>query len=690
MAELLVEFLSEEIPARMQRRAGDDLVRLLSEGLTAANLGFDAIASYTTPRRLAVRVDGLPVEQPARQVERKGPRTDAPHKAIDGFLGSIAIPLDQCEVREDKKGSFYVAVWEEAGRNTAEVLPGLILDAAQALPWPKSMRWGTTTMRWVRPLHSVLAVFDGAVLDGALDTGDGALSFTDETRGHRFLAPDAFKVHGFAAYRDRLRDAKVLVDPAEREAAIRAQMKELCAGAGLEEPDDDALYAEVTGLVEWPVVLLGTIDPRYMDLPSEVLITSMREHQKYFGLHTRDGALAPRFAFVSNLATDNAAAIVAGNERVLRARLSDARHFWDLDLATPLDARTPALDGIVFHARLGSIGEKSTRVEALAGWIGARLDGADPDAVSRAAKLAKADLVSGMVGEFPELQGVMGRYYARAQGESAAVAEAIAAHYSPLGPADTCPTAPTSVAVALADKLDILSGFWMIDEKPTGSKDPFALRRAALGVIRLILENGIRITLRDLLARARAGHANDNAAQDDDLLAFFADRLKVHLRDAGVRHDLIEAVFGQGGDGDLVAVVARVHALAAFAGSEDGANLLTAYRRAANIVRAEEKKDDTVYAGDAYSPDGSAGEPIEARLWESLQETEGTLGPALMEERYEDAMRSLAGLRRPVDEFFDKVTVNVDDSVVRGNRLRLLARIQGVMNNVADFSRVEG
>ncbi len=690
MAEFLLEFLSEEIPARMQRRAGDELVRLLTAALKDANLAFDAVEAYATPRRLTVRADGVPVEQPLRQVERKGPRTDAPQQALDGFLGSIPIALDACEVREDKKGSFYVAVWEETGRPTADVLSEIIVQVAADLPWPKSMRWGATRMRWVRPLHGVLAVFDGKVLDGAIDTGDGMLAFGGQTRGHRFLAPDPFEVSAFEDYREKLRSAHVLVDPAEREAAIREQLQALCEAEGLAVPEDDALYAEVTGLVEWPTVLVGTIDPDFMDLPVEVLVTSMREHQKYFGLHTRDGALAPRFAFVSNLNPADPAAIVSGNERVLRARLSDAKYFWDLDRETPLEDRVAALDGIVFHAKLGSVGEKVARIAKLAEWISAQAGDAAAETVTRAARLAKADLVTGMVGEFPELQGVMGRYYATAQGEDGAVADAIAEHYSPQGPNDTCPTAPASVAVALADKLDTLSGFWMIGEKPTGSKDPFALRRAALGVIRLILENDVRIALRELFAVARDGYANTDAEQDTDLLAFFFDRLKVHLREQGVRHDIVDAALGVSGGGDLVAIVERVRALAAFADSDDGANLLTAYRRAANIVRAEEKKDGAAFAGDDYDPGVSTDEPVEAALWTCLQESEGTLGTALAEERYGDAMRALAAMRGPVDEFFDRVTVNVDDSDVRRNRLRLLARIQGVMNNVADFSKVEG
>ena len=690
MAELLLEFRSEEIPARMQRRAAGDLERLLTAALKENNLDHGAVDVRATPRRLAIRVDGLPETQPSRAVERKGPRTDAPEKAIEGFVGSIAISLDECEVREDKKGSFYVAVWEETGRPTRDVLSEIIVSVANDIPWPKSMRWAESSFRWIRPLHAVLAIFDGARLDGGLDTGDGILEFTDETAGHRFHAPEHFAVRDFEDYEARLRDAKVVADSATREQSIREQLGELCAAGGFQVPDDDGLYAEVAGLVEWPTVLIGSIDPAFMGLPAEVLVSSMREHQKYFGLKQASGEIAPSFAFVSNIEAVQPEAVVAGNERVLRARLSDAKYFWDQDLKVPLETMGEALDGIVFHAKLGTIGDKVERVEALAMWLAGAIPDANSQTVGRAARLAKADLVSGMVGEFPDLQGTMGRYYATAQGEPGDVADAIAEHYSPQGPADACPSAPVSAAVAMADKVDTLIGFWSVDEKPTGSKDPFALRRAALGVIRIVLENGLRISLRDAFAEARRHHKCNDAAIDVDLLSFFADRLKVHLRDEGVRHDHIEAVIEQQTDGDLVQLVARVRALSDFLQSDDGTNLLVAYRRAANIVRAEEKKDSTSYDGAAYDPGLNGAEPIEGALWDVLTRTESDIEAALTGEEFESAMKSLAGLRQPIDAFFDQVTVNVDDSVVRGNRLRLLARIQGVMNNVADFSKIEG
>ncbi|MBN43497.1 MAG: glycine--tRNA ligase subunit beta [Alphaproteobacteria bacterium] len=690
MAELLIEFRSEEIPARMQRRAAMELERLLTAALMENNLKHGPIALRATPRRLAICVDSLPDMQPSRTVERKGPRTDAPEEALEGFVRSTRVSLEECKVCDDKKGSFYMAVWEEAGRPTRDVLSEIVVALAADLPWPKSMRWADTRFRWVRPLHAVLAIFDGVPLEGGLETGGGVLAFTDQTVGHRFHAPDNFAVGGLADYDTKLRNAFVIADSQQREDVIREQMALACADGGFQFPDDDGLYAEVAGLVEWPRVLIGAIDPSFMDLPAEVLISSMREHQKYFGLTDGAGELASSFAFVSNIEADDPAAVIAGNERVLRARLSDAKYFWDHDLETPLAEMQDALSEIVFHAKLGSVGDKVARIEGLAGWFGAAIPGVDAASVIRAARLAKADLVSGMVGEFPDLQGVIGRYYAVAQGEPVDVANAIADHYAPQGPSDVCPSAPMSMAVALADKVDTLVGFWLADEKPTSSKDPFALRRAALGVIRILLENGLRISLRDAFAEARRLHECTDEAIDADLLSFFADRLKVYLRDHGVRHDHIEAVIGLQSAGDLVEVVARVHALDAFLGTDDGTNLLVAYRRASNILRSEEKQDDVAYNGDQYKPGLDGTDDVEAVLWKVLSRTEAEIATALTVELFETAMQGLAELRQPVDEFFEQVTVNADDPSIRGNRLRLLARIQGVMNDVADFSKIEG
>jgi len=690
MPELLVEYLSEEIPARMQRRAADELGRLFGAALKDNNLEFESIATYATPRRLTVHVTGVPATQPTQEIERRGPRTDAPEKALEGFLGSVPVTIEQCEVREDKKGSFYVACWTEEGGDSKDVLSGIVTDVTTDLSWPKSMRWSETTFRWVRPLHNVLAVFDGVALSGAIDTGDGALAFSDRTSGHRFMAPAEFSVADFGDYSAKLREARVIVDDAERQNVIREQMNDVCQAKGLAVPEDDGLYREVAGLVEWPTVLVGDIDAAFMELPREVLTSSMREHQKYFAIDDGNGGLSPKFAFVSNIAADDPSAIIAGNERVLRARLSDAKYFWDLDLRTPLDQRVGALDAIVFHAKLGTVGEKVSRVEGLASWVSGFVDGASQDAAVRAARLAKADLVTGMVGEFPDLQGVMGRYYAHAQNEPDEIADAIAQHYAPLGPNDQCPTAPVSAVVALADKLDTLIGFWSIDEKPTGSKDPFALRRAALGVIRILLENRIRLDLRAAIAEARRHHGCETSEIDDDLLQFFADRLNAHLRDEGVRHDHINAVFALPDADDLVGVVDRVRALGPFLASDDGANLLIAYKRAANIVRAEEKKDGEGYRGGDYASDTALQDAAEGVLAEKLGPTESDVGEALAEEDFAQSMQLLAGLRTPLDEFFDQVTVNVDDPATRANRLRLLARIQEVMNNVADFSKVEG
>lgn len=690
MSELLIEYLSEEIPARMQRRAADELGRLFGAALKENNLEFETIATYATPRRLTIHVTGVPATQPTQEIERKGPRTDAPEKALEGFLGSVPVTIEQCEVREDKKGSFYVACWTEEGGESRDVISGIVTDVTAALSWPKSMRWSETTFRWVRPLHNVLAIFDGVALSGAIDTGDGELAFSDRTSGHRFMAPDEFSVSDFDDYSAKLREARVIVDDAERQTVIREQMIAVCRDRGLKVPEDDGLYREVAGLVEWPTVLVGDIDAAFMALPREVLTSSMREHQKYFAIDDGNGGLSPKFAFVANIAADDPTGIVAGNERVLRARLSDAKYFWDLDLRTPLDQRVAALDAIVFHAKLGTVGEKVTRVEGLAGWISGFVDGASEGNTLRAARLAKADLVTGMVGEFPDLQGVMGRYYAHAQNEPDEVADAIAQHYAPLGPNDQCPTAPVSAVVALADKLDTLVGFWSIDEKPTGSKDPFALRRAALGVIRILLENRIRLNLRAAIAEARRHHKCDASEIDDDLLQFFADRLNAHLRDEGVRHDHINAVFALPDAEDLVGVVDRVRALGPFLASDDGANLLIAYKRAANIVRAEEKKDGESYRGGDYASDSTLQDVAESVLAEKLGPTESDVGKALAEEDFALSMQLLAGLRTPLDEFFDQVTVNVDDPATRANRLRLLARIQEVMNNVADFSKVEG
>ncbi len=703
MPELLFEILSEEIPARMQARAAADLAgklrALVDEAGFSGAVGEGDVETFVTPRRLVGVVRNLPAVQPDVTVERKGPRVGAPEQAIAGFLRSAGLgSLDDCEIREIKGNRFYFAVRVEKGRPTAEVLAEKLPGIVRSFSWPRSMRWASTAVRWVRPIHGVLAVFDGAIVPGEVGMGstdpevaEVVFPFTDRTRGHRFLAPEPFAVADFADYRAKLERAFVLLDRDARMEAIRERAAALAAAEGLAVREDPELLREVAGLVEWPVPLMGEIDAAYMDLPPEVLTTAMRTHQKYFAVEDGSGRLAPRFVVVANVeTTDGGRAIVAGNERVLRARLADARFFWDQDRRTSLASRTPALRDIVFHARLGTLDEKVDRMQALAAALADHVPGADKDRVRSAARLAKADLVTEMVGEFPELQGVMGRYYALADGEHPEVADAIAEHYAPRGPNDRCPTAPVSVAVALADRIDTLVGFWAIGEKPTGSKDPYALRRAALGVIRLILENGLRLPLRRVFADAVPAQPveADPAAVADGLLDFFADRLKVHLREKGVRHDLITAIFALGDEDDLVRLLARVDALGAFLETEDGANLLVAYRRAANIVRIEEKKDDARYDGPV--DEALFAEGAERALADALGRVESEIADRLAAEDFTGAMAALARLRAPVDSFFDEVTVNAEDPALRANRLRLLSRIRATMDRIADFSRIEG
>ena len=697
MAELLLELFSEEIPARMQARAAEDLQRLVTDKLKAAGLSFTSAKSFVTPRRLALVVDGLPLAQPDVKEEKKGPRVGSPQQAVDGFLKSAGLAsLDQCEKRDTGKGEFYFAVVEKKGVATAAILPEIILAAMGDLPWPKSMRWAGNTQRWVRPLHSIVAVLDGKPLSGAFDLGGDKVAFGDKTKGHRFLSSGEITVSNFADYQAKLKAAKVILDQSERRASIKAQAEAVAAKEGLTVKPDDGLLDEVAGLVEWPTVLIGKIDDEFMSVPHEVLTTSMRVNQKYFALLDKSGKLAPRFLVTANIeATDGGKAIVHGNERVLRARLSDAKFFWDQDLKVSLAERTPQLDTITYHAKLGTVGEKVSRVKALARDLAKFIPGCDAGLANQAAGLAKSDLVSGMVGEFPELQGIMGRYYARHENLSGEVADAIADHYKPLGPNDTCPSAPVSVAVALADKIDTLTGFFAIDEKPTGSKDPFALRRAALGVIRLILENKLRLGLREVLASsfhaygtavAGSGHGLLDAARD--LMEFFADRLKVALKEQGARHDLISAVFALGTEDDLTRLLARVDALKSLVDSAEGANLLAGYKRATNILRIEEKKDGAAHAA---APDVAWLQLDEEKaLHKALGTAHQQVTESVAKEDFGTAMRALAALRSPVDAFFDKVTVNADEKDLRGNRLRLLNSIRNTFNLVADFSKIEG
>ncbi len=721
MAKLLLEIFSEEIPARMQARAADDLKRLVTERLDAARLAFDSARAYVTPRRLALIVSGLPTAQPGITVEKKGPRVGSPPQAVEGFLRAAGLDrIEQCEQRETGKGVFYYAVSHEKGRAADEALAGLLPDALDALLWPKSMRWGRHRLRWVRPVHSILCLFGDRVVPFQF----AHLTAGASTCGHRHLAPDRFSVTGVADYRAKLKIAQVELDSEMRAGAIRKELERLAAAEGLRVKPDEALIAENAGLVERPSVLMGKIDEAFMGVPPEVLTTAMRTHQKYFALEKADGALAPRFALVSNMITeDGGAAIVAGNERVLRARLSDAKFFWDQDRAHTLKSRVPRLKQIVFHAKLGTVYEKVDRMHKLVDTLVRYIPAAKLKRAHRAVLRCKTDLVTNMVGEFPELQGIMGAYYARHDGESGAVAQAIAEHYSPLGPSDRCPRKPTSVAVSLADKIDTLAGFFLIGETPTGSKDPFALRRAGLGIIRLILENRLRLPLlfafeqalrlqeagmkKRAVALAREGAKGDrertqrldDASETDEnggalkpvldqLLAFFADRLKVYLRDEGIGHDLINAVFADRVEDDLFRLTAKADRLAAFLKSDDGANLLVAYRRASNIVRAEEKKGWKSNGGPVDRGRFEAGE--EHALFDALALVRSVDLGTVEASVFDGYLQDLAGLRRPVDNFFDKVTVNADDPMLRDNRLKFMQTIRAKIDAVADFSKLEG
>jgi glycyl-tRNA synthetase beta chain len=689
MAELLLELLSEEIPARLQQRAADDLGRLLRSALDEAELPFEQLATYATPRRLALVVRGLAAQQPDVEVEKRGPRVGAPSQALDGFIGSLGVADYVLEEQDDKKGQIYVARYLRVGKPALEVLAPILGDILARFPWPKSMRWGEHAIRWVRPLHNVLCLLDRQVVPLAF----GPLTAGAVTYGHRFLAPAAIEVRGFEDYRQKLSAAYVQLDGADRESEIAGEANRLARSEHLAVRPDAGLLAELSGLVEWPIVLLGRIDPRFMALPEEVLVTAMRQHQKYLALEDQEGRLAPRFLVVANVPPeDGGRAIVAGNERVLRARLWDAQFFWDQDRKRPLASRVPELDGVVFHARLGSLGAKVVRLRRLAAWLARGVPEAPAEHAGRAALLCKADLITGMVGEFPELQGVMGRYYAQHDLEEPEVAAAVAEHYAPQGPTDRCPTAPVSVTVGLADRLDTLTGFFAVGDKPTGSRDPYGLRRAALGVIRLVLENRLRLPLRKAFGYALTGYGEqlaglDSEAVTEELMDFFADRLRVHLREKGVRHDLITAVFAAGGEDDLVRLLARVEALQRFLATDDGANLLTAHRRASNIVRIEEKRDRRSYTG---QPDGQRLKAKEEQaLFFRLMTVGGDIASALERGDFTEAMLALARLRQPVDAFFDRVTVNAEDPELRTNRLYLLDQIRSALGAVADFSLIE-
>ncbi len=733
MPDLLLELFSEEIPARMQARATADLKKLVTDGLVAAGLTYASAGVFSTPRRLVLAIDALTAESPALHEDRKGPRADAPQAAIDGFLRSTGLARDQLVVRAVGKAEVLFAVVEKPGRKAEAIIAEVVEGTIRNFPWPKSMRWGSGTLRWVRPLQSILCLLSDEAGSAVVPLTVDGIDAGNTTEGHRFLAPGRFPVTSFDDYAAKLKRAFVVLDPEARAAHIWADASNMAFAAGLEVVADPGLLAEVAGLVEWPVVLMGSIGAAFLDLPAEVLQTSMREHQKFFSVRNPKTGRIERFITVANTEPkDGGAVILQGNQKVLAARLSDAKFFYENDLRTVaavgMEGMAAGLANVTFHNKLGSQADRIARIAALALEV-APLVGADPVQAELAAKVAKADLQSAMVGEFPELQGTMGVYYARAAGLPDAVANACKAHWQPLGPSDDVPVEPVSVAVALADKIDTLTGFWAIDEKPTGSKDPFALRRAALGVIRLVLGNGrqiglklafeasIRNDLRTIGMRAKWSESQDRLAETlsdslswtrenfisqdiarslekyvagiaVDLLAFLHDRLKVYLRDQGIRHDVIDACLAMPGNDDLTLLVKRAEALAALLKTDDGANLIAAFKRANNILSAEEKKDGVEYSLD---PDPKFAEGAEEKaLFAALDQAEAAIRPALAAEDFGAAMRAMAGLRGPADAFFTAVQVNSDNSIIRRNRLCLLHRVRAICGQVADLGRVEG
>jgi glycyl-tRNA synthetase beta chain len=697
MPDLLLELFSEEIPARMQAKAADDLRRMVTDKLVAEGLVYEGAKAFATPRRLALTVHGIPARQADLKEERKGPRVGGPEPAIAGFLKATGLSsLDEAQVQRDpKKGDFYVALIEKPGRATIDVLAEILPVIVRTFPWPKSMRWGARSAKsgslsWVRPLHAITATFgleteEPDVVKFAIDD----IETGQTTFGHRFMAPAAIPVRRFEDYEAKLLQAKVVLDPERRKDTIVTDARTLAQAQNLELVEDQVLLDEVSGLVEWPVVLMGSFDREFLSIPGEVIRATIRNNQKCFVVRDPGSEkLANKFVLTANIeASDGGNAIIAGNERVIRARLSDAKFFYETDLKTKLEDRLPKFDQIVFHEKLGTQGERIKRIERLAAEI-APLVKADVEKTKRAAQLAKTDLLTDVVGEFPELQGLMGKYYALAQGEDASVAAACEEHYKPQGPNDRVPTDPVSIAVALADKLDTLVGFWAIDEKPTGSKDPYALRRAALGVIRLIVDNKLRFPALKAIAAANTGRTAGIDLLASDLLSFFADRLKVQLREQGARHDLVDAVFALGNQDDLLMVVRRVEALGQFLDTDDGKNLLAGAKRANNILAIEEKKDKRRFEG---APDASLYSLDEEKaLGDAIDLAKVEASVAVMNEDFGSAMSAIAKLRTAVDAFFDKVKVNDDDPKVRENRLKLLNEIRAATRAVADFSKIEG
>ena len=723
MPDLLIELFSEEIPARMQGKAASDLQKLVTDGLVEAGLTYKSAAAFSTPRRLTLSVEDLLAESKPVCEERKGPKVGAPDQAIDGFLRGAGVTRDDLEIRDDKKGQVYFAVIKKPGRMAADIIAEILEKSIRNFPWPKSMRWGTGTLKWVRPLHSVLCILTGEAGAEVVPLDIDGITSGNTTRGHRFLSPDVFSVTSFEDYEAKLKRAHVMLRADERADMIWNDATNQAFALGLEVVEDRGLLTEVAGLVEWPVVLLGQIDPSFYELPDEVLQTSMKEHQKFFSVRNAKTGQIERFVTVANTVTaDNGATILKGNQKVLFARLSDAQFFWENDLRIANAGMQPWLDSlsnVTFHNKLGTQKDRIDRIVALASEI-APLVGADVAEAAEAARVAKADLSSEMVYEFPELQGLMGRKYASKAGLSDAIAAAAQEHYSPLGPSDDVPTAPVSVAVSLADKLDTLTGFWTIDEKPTGSKDPFALRRAALGVIRLILENDIKTELKAELRQAikeNAGAAyfqealkedlafaatqglefyrqeafktyNNDLAVSEDLLSFFHDRLKVYLKDQGIRHDIIDACIAMEGSDDLTLLVKRAKALAATLATDDGENLIQGFKRANNILTKEEAKDGVEYS---YGADPKhAQHDSERALFVALDEADKVIAPAMAAQDFGTAMTAMAALRGPIDAFFTDVQVNADQQVVRRNRLNLLSRIRKTCLGVADLTRIDG
>ena len=698
MPDLLLELFSEEIPARMQARAAEDMRKLVTDRLVDAGLVYEGAKAFATPRRLALTVHGIPLRQPDLKEERKGPKVGAPEQAIAGFLRAAGLTsIDQAKVQSDKKGDFYVAVTEKKGRPAIDVIAEIVPEVVRAFPWPKSMRWGSGRLNWVRPLHSIVATFGPETEEPEIVpfTIDG-IAAGNQTRGHRFMAPTAFTVRHFDDYAAKLQDAKVVLDPARRAEMISTDAKNLAFAQGFELVEDEGLLAEVSGLVEWPVVLMGAFDMAFLSIPDEVIRATIRNNQKCFVLRDPQTAkLVNKFILVANEeASDDGKAIVAGNERVIRARLSDAKFFYETDLKTRLEVRLPKFEQIVFHEKLGTQEQRISRIVALAGQL-APLVGADVAKAERAAQLCKADLLTEVVGEFPELQGLMGRYYAEAQNEDEAIAHACEDHYKPKGPDDLVPSDPVSVAVALADKIDTLVGFWAIDDKPTGSKDPYALRRAALGVIRIILDNNLPLAPRGVVEwhfeHQFKKQYLDVASAIDNLMVFFEDRLTVQLRDQRARHDLVDSVLSNASlvEGHrLTLIVCRIEALGKFLDTDDGKNLLAGVKRASNIIRIEEKKDKREYTG-APNP-ALYKQDEEMALAEAIAVAKRDASTAVAKEDFAAVMTAMAKLRPFVDTFFDKVTVNVDDKALRENRLKLLNEIREATRAVADFSRIEG